>query len=151
MGIKISKDKPNGDVLYLWNVSDTPLVLAGAIHGCQMLMRVGMVREEDLNGLEIDVVYPNIDVWKDFDEVDRIDNHGKGDDVWHRLKDGLREYKRSTKYFPISDEKLIEICKDTCSLHRTSPELGFMVYFELNELKNFVTRLLDTKELQHGS
>lgn len=149
MGIKIAKDKPGDESLYLWIVDNTYILRNGEMQTMQMWTKTGRVKKEDLNDLEIDVFYPNIERWKDFNEVDRIDNHGKGDDVWYRLKDGLREYKRSTKYFPINDEKLIEICKDTCSLHRTSEELGFMVYFELDELKNFVTKLLDTKELQN--
>lgn len=41
-----------------------------------------------------------------------------------------------------SDEILIELAKNNCMLHRTSDELGFLVTFDLNDLRQFCTKLL---------
>ena len=41
-----------------------------------------------------------------------------------------------------SDETLIELTKNNCMLHRTSNELGFLVTFDLNDLRQFCTKLL---------
>lgn len=41
-----------------------------------------------------------------------------------------------------SDEALIELAKNNCMLHRTSDELGFLVIFDLNSLRQFCTKLL---------
>ena len=41
----------------------------------------------------------------------------------------------------ISDEKLIELCKETCTLHRTSDDGKFNVWFELDTLKTFLKKL----------
>ena len=41
----------------------------------------------------------------------------------------------------ISDENLIELCKETCTLHRTSDDGEFHVWFELDTLKNFIEKL----------
>ena len=41
-----------------------------------------------------------------------------------------------------SDKALIELAKNNCMLHRTSDELGFLVIFDLNGLRQFCTKLL---------
>lgn len=41
-----------------------------------------------------------------------------------------------------SDKALIELAKNNCMLHRTSDELGFLVSFDLNDLRQFCTKLL---------
>lgn len=43
--------------------------------------------------------------------------------------------------FP-SDEILIELAKNNCMLHKTSDDLGFLVTFDLNDLRQFCTKLL---------
>lgn len=40
------------------------------------------------------------------------------------------------------DEILIELAKNNCMLHRTSDELGFLAMFDLNDLRQFCTKLL---------
>lgn len=41
-----------------------------------------------------------------------------------------------------SDEVIIELAKNNCMLHRISDELGFLVTFDLNDLRQFCTKLL---------
>jgi len=42
----------------------------------------------------------------------------------------------------LSNKKIIEIAKDTCMMHRTSKELGFIVMFDNNDLKKFVKKII---------
>lgn len=44
-----------------------------------------------------------------------------------------------------SDEKIIQLAKNNCMLHRTSDDLGFLVTFDLNDLRNFSKELLTFK------
>lgn len=46
-----------------------------------------------------------------------------------------------------SDEILIELAKNNCMLHKTSDELGFLVTFNLNDLRQFCTKLLKGSRL----
>jgi len=45
----------------------------------------------------------------------------------------------------ISDEKLIELAEKTCMISKTSSDLGFLVMFTLDDLKNFYKLLEDKK------
>lgn len=46
-----------------------------------------------------------------------------------------------------SDEVLIELAKSNCMMHKTSDELGFIVMFDLNDLRRFCTKLLKGKSV----
>jgi len=48
----------------------------------------------------------------------------------------------NTKY-NISDERLIELAKNNCMLHQTSEEVGFVVIFDLNDLRKFCMELMN--------
>jgi hypothetical protein len=41
----------------------------------------------------------------------------------------------------ITDEEIIELCKNTCTLHKTSSDGKFIVWFELDTLKEFIKGL----------
>lgn len=51
-------------------------------------------------------------------------------------------HETNIKNLNFSDETLIELAKNNCMLHRTSDELGFLVTFDLNDLRQFCTKLL---------
>ena len=40
---------------------------------------------------------------------------------------------------------IIQLAKNNCMLHRTSDDLGFLVTFDLNDLRNFSKELLTFK------
>ncbi len=42
-----------------------------------------------------------------------------------------------------SDDELIELAKSTCMLHKTSNELGFLVTFDLNDLRKFCNKIIE--------
>ena len=82
------------------------------------------------------------------DEFDTIglDNYRTSSDIvdeWEKSKKTIADVHDNLEDQPIlSDEKIIELAKENCMMHRTSDELGFLVMFDLNDLRKYSTQLL---------
>lgn len=61
------------------------------------------------------------------------------------FEETYQELSKSVTQSLPSDDELIKLAKSTCMLHKTNNELGFLVTFDLKDLRQFCNKLISTK------
>lgn len=77
-----------------------------------------------------------------YERMKYVHSENENYDYMIRFREILEALKQPVVISSACDEILIELAKNNCMLHRTSDELGFLVTFDLNNLRQFCTKLL---------